>query len=55
MIRALRRSYRRLLYLVLSLPLLLVVLGLVYQLGMFYLEGQSRTLLRQHRVGGRDA
>lgn len=45
MIRNLPRSYRRLLLLLLSLPVLLVVLGLVYQLGMLYLEGQPRTLL----------
>ncbi|HMU61968.1 MAG TPA: NAD-binding protein [Gemmatimonadales bacterium] len=44
-IRNLPRSYRRLLILLLSLPVLLVVLGLVYQLGMLYLEGQPRTLL----------
>jgi Trk K+ transport system NAD-binding subunit len=42
--RSLPRSYRRLLYLLLSLPVLLVVLGLVYQLGMLYLEGIHRTL-----------
>jgi len=35
---SLPRSYRRLFYLLLSIPLLLVVLGLVYQLGMLCLE-----------------
>ncbi len=43
-IRSLPRSYRRLLLLILSLPMMLVVLGLVYQLGMLYFEGQPRTL-----------
>lgn len=42
--RALQRSYRRLLYLVLSLPVLLVVLGLFYQFGMHLFEGQERSL-----------
>ncbi|TFG43227.1 MAG: hypothetical protein E4H41_09625, partial [Gemmatimonadales bacterium] len=44
MMRALQRSYRRLLYLVLSLPVLLVVLGLFYQFGMHLFEGQERSL-----------
>jgi len=44
MIRNLPRSYRRLLYLLLSLPVLLVVMGIAYQLGMHALEGQERTL-----------
>lgn len=44
MIRSLPRSYRRLLYLLLSLPVLLVVMGIAYQLGMHALEGQERTL-----------
>ncbi len=44
MIRNLPRSYRRLLYLLLALPVCLVAFGLVYQLGMHFLEGQERTL-----------
>jgi Trk K+ transport system NAD-binding subunit len=39
------RSYRRLLTLVLSLPVLLLVLALLYQAGMRHLEGVPRTLL----------
>jgi Trk K+ transport system NAD-binding subunit len=39
------RSYRRLLILVLTLPVLLLVLALLYQVGMLHLEGVSRTLL----------
>jgi Trk K+ transport system NAD-binding subunit len=38
------RSYRRLGLLVLSLPILLFVLALIYQAGMTYLERQPRTL-----------
>jgi len=44
MIRSLPRSYRRLLILLLSLPVCLLVFGLFYQLGMHLLEGQDRTL-----------
>lgn len=36
------RSYRRLLYLVLAVPVTLVVLALLYQAGMGYLEGKPR-------------
>ncbi len=40
----LSRSYRRLLIMLLVLPVTLLVLALVYQFGMGYLEGQPRTL-----------
>jgi Trk K+ transport system NAD-binding subunit len=42
--RPLPRSYRRLARLLLSLPVLLLVLALLYQVGMTHLEGQPRTL-----------
>ncbi len=42
--RAIPRSLRRLVYLILSLPVLLFVLALVYQAGMIHLEGQPRSL-----------
>lgn len=42
--RQIPRSYRRLAILVLSLPLLLLVLAVLYHLGMEHLEGQPRTL-----------
>lgn len=44
MIRRLPRSYRRLLYLILALPVCLLLFGFLYQLGMHFLEGQERTL-----------
>lgn len=40
---ALSRSYRRLLALLVAVPLLLLLLALLYQAGMAYLEGQPRT------------
>ncbi len=39
-----RRSTRRLLILLVSLPVVVIVLGLIYMLGMDYLEGDPRTL-----------
>jgi len=42
---ALARSYRRLLLMLMTLPVTLFVLAVLYQLGMDHLEGQSRSLL----------
>ncbi|MEK6597736.1 MAG: ion channel, partial [Gemmatimonadota bacterium] len=41
----LSRSYRRILLLLLALPVILYLLALLYQAGMFYLEGKPRTIL----------
>ena len=38
------RSYRRLIFLLLLLPAVLFVMALIYQTGMYYLEGTPRTL-----------
>lgn len=43
-LRRLRRSYRRLAVLLLALPVVLFALGLLYQAGMKFLEGEPRTL-----------
>lgn len=42
--RSMPRSYRRLLNLILALPVMLLVLGVAYQAGMHLFEGQERTL-----------
>jgi Trk K+ transport system NAD-binding subunit len=42
----LSRSYRRLLLLLLAMPVTLYVLAQLYQFGMLHLEGQPRTLLQ---------
>ena len=42
--RAIPRSYRRLVILLLSIPVLVVILALLYSMGMAHLEGQPRTL-----------
>jgi voltage-gated potassium channel len=44
LLRSLPRSFRRLAVLLLCLPLVLLVVALLYQAGMTFLEGQPRTL-----------
>jgi Trk K+ transport system NAD-binding subunit len=44
MLRSLPRSYRRLLTLIASIPVLLLLLGLGYRYGMVHLEGVDRSL-----------
>ena len=50
----LRRPYRRLLILVLALPVTLFVLAVLYQTGMRHFEGEPRSPDRQPRVGRGD-
>jgi hypothetical protein len=46
LLRSLPRSFRRLAVLLLSLPVVLLAVALLYQAGMTLLEGQPRTLGR---------